>query len=151
MQILLDADAAPKVIKEILFRAAERRQVRLTLVANTTIQIPKSEFIFMTVVKNGPDEADHEIARIAEKDDLVITGDLPLADRVITKGAYVISFHGDIFNADNIKQHLTMRELMQNLRNIDIQTGGPAPYSQKNRQRFANQLDIYLTKVYKSG
>ncbi len=149
MQILLDADAAPAAVKEILFKAAQRIRVPLILFANMPLKIPASGLISMVTVPEGPDEADHEIARTVEKGDLVITNDIPLADRVISKGAQAINFRGELYTADNIKQYLVMRDLMENLRNIDIRTGGPAPFSQKDRRNFANQLDGYLTKYLK--
>lgn len=147
VKILLDADATPVAVKEILYRAAERKKLPLTVVANSPIRVPQSDFISMVVVREGPDEADHEIVRRAEKGDLVISSNIPLADRVIEKGATVISFRGELLTASNIKERLSMRDFLEGLRNIEIQTGGPAPFSPKDRQKFANQLDTFLTKA----
>jgi len=146
MQIFIDGDACPAAIKEILYRAAERRGIPLVLVANQKIAIPESDYISGIVVDAGPDIADYRIVELAEKGDLVISADIPLADRVIGKGAYVIDPRGDIFTAENIKERLAVRDLMADLRNGGMETGGPPAFSQKDRKAFADQLDRFLAK-----
>lgn len=146
MHIFVDADAIPTTVREILFRAAERTQIPLVLVANVQIKIPQSSLISGIVVQAGPDEADHKIAEMVEAGDLVITADIPLAARVIEKGGTVIDYRGAMYSTANIKERLTMRNLMEDLRNSGIDTGGPAPFSLKDRKSFASQLDRLLTK-----
>lgn len=150
MRIFVDADAIPTTVREILFRAAERMRIPLVLVANVPIKIPSSPLISDIVVKAGPDEADHTIAAMVESGDLVITADIPLAARVIEKGGTVIDYRGAMYSTANIKERLTMRNLMEDLRNSGIDTGGPAPFSLKDRKSFAQQLDRLLTK-YTAG
>lgn len=146
MQIIVDADAMPLVLREILFRGAERTQTPLILVANVPIKFPKSPIISGIVVPAGPDEADDAIARMVQPGDLVITADIPLAGRVIEKGGTVIDPRGKLYTADNIKERLAMRDFMEDLRNSGVDTGGPARFSPKDRQAFANQLDKLLSK-----
>lgn len=146
MKIYVDADAIPLVIREILYRAAERVKVPVILVANTVLKIPVSPLISMIVVAAGPDEADDKIAEMAAAGDLVITADIPLASRVIEKGALVIDSRGAMYSLDNIKERLSMRNFMDDLRNSGIDTGGPSAFTPKDRQNFANQLDRILTK-----
>ena len=151
MQILLDADAAPVAVKEILFKATVRTGTQLTLVANTRIKHPQSQMITSVVVPHGPDEADDAIAEMTRPGDLVITADIPLADRVIAHGGVVITPHGQLYNRDNIKERLIMRDLMDNLRGCGIETGGQAVFSSRDKQNFARQLDIFLSKNYTCG
>jgi uncharacterized protein len=146
MQILVDADAMPTVIREILFRAAERTHTPLVLVANVPIQFPKSPLISGIVVPSGPDEADDTITGMVRPGDLVITADIPLASRAIEKGGTVIDPRGTLYTAGNINERHTMRNVMEDLRNSGIDTGGPAPYRPRDRQSFASQLDRLLTK-----
>jgi len=146
MRILVDADSCPVVIKDILYRAAERVRVPLVLVANTQLIIPESAFISCIEVPAGPDIADDRIVDMVEANDLVISADLPLADRVIKKGGFVLNPRGDFYTAENIKDCLATRDLMDVLRNSGIDTGGPSSLSQKNRRFFANQLDRFLMK-----
>jgi len=144
MQIWVDADACPKVIKDILFRAAERTGLSLTLVANQPLKVPPAPNIRSLVVPAGFDVADNEIVRRAEPGDLVITADLPLAAEVIEKGARALNPRGELYSPDTIRQKLTMRDFMDTLRSSGIQTGGPATLSQADRQAFANALDRLL-------
>jgi len=146
MQIWVDADACPKVIKEILFRAAERTGLSLTLVANQPLKVPPGPHIRSLVVPAGFDVADNEIVRRAEPGDLVITADLPLAAEVIEKGARALNPRGELYSPDTIRQKLTMRDFMDTLRSSGIQTGGPATLSQADRQAFANALDRLLAR-----
>lgn len=147
MQILVDADACPGVIKEILFRAADRMQITVTLVANKLLRVPPSRFIRAVQVPAGSDVADREIVLLAQVGDLVITADIPLAADIIAKGAHALDPRGEFFTEDNIQQHLRMRDFMDQLRGSGVDTGGPAPFDQRDRQAFANQLDRYLTRV----
>jgi uncharacterized protein YaiI (UPF0178 family) len=146
MKIWVDADACPVVIKDILFRAAERTAVPLTLVANQPVRVPPSRHIRMIQVSSGFDVADNEIVKRVEAGDLVITSDIPLAAEVIEKGAHALSPRGEMHTRDNIGARLNMRDFMETLRASGIQSGGPAALSQKDRQAFANQLDVLLRK-----
>ena len=146
MKIWVDADACPVVIKEILFKAAKRTQVEVTLVANQTIAVPNSPYINFVRVASGFDVADNEIVKRCEVGDLVITADIPLAAEVIEKGGHALNPRGEMYTTDNIKQRLTMRDFMDTLRSSGIQTGGPAALNKSDRQAFANQLDKFLTK-----
>lgn len=147
MQILVDADACPGVIKEILFRVAERMQISVILVANKLLRTPPSRFIRAVQVPAGFDVADREIVLLAKAGDLVITADIPLAADIIAKGAYALDPRGESYTEDNIQQHLRMRDFMDQLRGSGVETGGPAPFDQRDRQAFANQLDRHLARV----
>jgi hypothetical protein len=146
MKIWVDADACPAVIKEILFRAAKRTGVPLTLVANHPLRVPPSPCIRFLQVSSGFDVADKEIVKRLDAGDLVVTGDIPLAAEVIDKGGHALTPRGELYSADNIREHLVMRDFMDTLRASGIETGGPAALSQKDRQSFANQLDQFLTR-----
>ncbi|MCP5438464.1 MAG: YaiI/YqxD family protein [Chromatiaceae bacterium] len=146
MAIWVDADACPRVIREILYRAAERCQVALTLVANQTIEIPRSRHVRMLTVSAGFDVADNEIARRVEAGDLVVTSDIPLAADAIARHAEVVSPRGERFTPDNIRERLTMRDFMDTLRSSGLTSGGPPPLSPTDRQAFANALDSYLAR-----
>ncbi len=146
MKIWVDADACPAVIKDILYRAAERAQVPLTLIANQLLRVPPSPWIRALQVPAGFDVADRRIAEEAGAGDLVITADVPLSAQVIAKGAAVIDPRGDLLDARNIEERLTMRNFMQGLRESGVQTGGPAAISHADRQAFANQLDRWVAK-----
>jgi len=150
MKILIDADATPVVVKDILFRAVERKKIPLILVANQPMKFPKSEFISSIVVASGPDEADDRIAEIVNPGDLVITSDIPLADRVVTRGGFALNPRGEFYTEANIKERLAIRDLMDDLRNSGINTGGQGSFSPRDRQAFANQLDRFLTKQLKN-
>ena len=146
MKIWVDADACPGVIKEILYRAAERTQVQVTLVANQYIPTPRSRFIASVQVSQGFDVADNEIVRRLQAGDLVITADIPLAADVIDKGGHALNPRGELYTTDNIRQRLSMRDFMETMRASGIDTGGPAALSQADRQAFANQLDRFLVR-----
>ena len=146
MAIWVDADACPRVIRDILFRAAERCEILVTLVANQSIEIPRSRHIRMLQVSSGFDVADNEIVRRAEPDDLVITADIPLAAEVVEKRAHALSPRGERFTPDNIRERLNMRDFMDTMRSSGFTGGGPPPLSATDRQAFANGLDSYLAK-----
>jgi uncharacterized protein YaiI (UPF0178 family) len=146
MQIWVDADACPNVIKEILFRAADRRGVALTLVANKALRIPPSPHIRTVQVPAGFDVADNRIAAEMQAGDLVITADIPLAADVIKRGGHALDHRGGLYTRDNIEGYLAMRKFMDELRSSGVETGGPPPFSQSDRQAFANQLDRILTR-----
>jgi len=144
MQIWVDADACPRVIREILFRAALRTGVTLTLVSNAPVQAPSARHIRTLQVAPGFDVADDEIERRVTAGDLVITADIPLAAGVIAKGAHALNPRGELYTRENIGGRLNMRDFMDNLRGSGINTGGPPPLSQADRQAFANHLDRLL-------
>ncbi len=146
MEIWVDADACPVVIKDILYRAAERTEIQLTLVANQTLSIPPSRYIKFIRVSSGFDVADKEIIKMLNTGDLVITSDIPLAADAIEKGAYVLSPRGELYSTDNIRARLSMRDFMESLRSSGVDTGGPPALSQSDRQAFANHLDRFLSK-----
>jgi len=151
MKIWVDADACPVVIKEILFRAAERAGVEMTLVANQPIRVPPSRLIRALQVSSGFDVADDEIVKRLGSGDLVITSDIPLAAEAIEKGAQVLSPRGELYSTETIKQKLTMRDLMDQLRGSGIHTGGPPALSKSDRKAFADHLDRILTRNAKAG
>ena len=147
MKIWVDADACPVVVKEILFRAAERTGVHLTLVANQALMTPPSRNITSLQVARGFDVADDEIVRRLEANDLVITSDIPLAAEVIEKGGHALSPHGELHTTENIRARLNMRDFLDTMRASGVDTrGGPAAFSQRDKQTFANNLDRFLTK-----
>jgi len=146
MHLWVDADACPLAIKEILYRAAERAQVPMTLVANKLLGTPRSPWIRSLQVARGFDVADNEIARRLEPGDLVITADIPLAAEVITRGAQALDPRGELYSEDNVRERLAIRNLMQDLRSTGELLGGPATFSHADRQRFANHLDRLLTR-----
>lgn len=145
-QIWVDADACPAAIKEILFRAAEREQVAVTLVANQFLRTPPSRFVCAIQVPGGFDVADNEIVQRVAAGDLVVTQDIPLAALVIEKGALAIHPRGELYTPETIAQRLTMRNFMDELRGAGVDTGGPAAFHARDRQAFANQLDQWLFK-----
>jgi len=151
MKIWVDADACPVVVKEILYRAAERTEIPITLVANQALRTPKSRFITTLQVPQGFDVADNEIVKRLGAGDLVITSDIPLAADVIEKGGVALSPRGELYTAENIKGRLTMRDFMDTLRASGIDTGGPPVLSQSDRLLFANHLDTILTRYSQSG
>ncbi len=146
MKIWVDADACPVVIKEILFRAAQRTSIHTTLVANQRIKIPPSQYISFLQVSQGFDVADNEIVKRLDPGDLVITADIPLASEVIDKQAIALNPRGELYTTDNIKNRLNMRDFMETLRASGVDTGGPPPLSQSDRKAFANQLDKFLAQ-----
>lgn len=147
MKIFVDADACPVVIKEILFKAADRTGVHTVLVANQVIPIPQSPHISFVRVGAGFDVADNEIVKRLLPGDLAITADIPLAAEVIQKGGHVLNPRGELYTTDTIQSRLSMRNFMESLRDSGIETGGPAPLNQGDRQAFANQLDRFLATV----
>jgi uncharacterized protein YaiI (UPF0178 family) len=151
MKIWVDADACPNVIKDILCRAAERTRVTVTFVANQEVRVPPSRFIRAVRVAPGFDVADHAIANAVEAGDLVITADIPLAALVVENGAEALNPRGERYTADNIRQRLTMRNFMEELRSSGVDIGGPAGLSQADRQEFANQLDRLLRRHEQGG
>ena len=146
MQIWVDADACPKIVKEILYRAAERARVTLILVANQGLRPPASPYIKTLRVAAGLDVADQAIIDRVKAGDLVITADIPMAALVIARGAHVIEPRGELYTVDTIRERLSMRNFMDELRGSGIETGGPASFSKGDRQAFANQLDRFLTR-----
>ena len=144
MKILVDADAFPTAVKEVLFRAAKRLDLPVTLVANQPMRLPGSDLITMLVVPDGPDVADDRIVEMVEPGDLVITADIPLADRVIAKGASAIDPRGELYSESNIKERLATRDLMEQLRDGGLVTGGPSGFNRKDVQAFADQLNRWL-------
>ena len=146
MHIWIDADACPKVIKEILFRVSDRRQIQVTLVANQFISTPPSPLINAVQVPQGFDVADNYIVEKLQVGDLVVTQDIPLASEVIDKEGVAINPRGELYTKENIRQRLSMRDFMDTLRSSGVDTGGPPVFSHADRQTFANQLDRYLTK-----
>jgi uncharacterized protein len=146
MQIWVDADACPQVIKEILFRAADRAKVLTTLVANSSLRIPSSEYIRTIRVANGFDVADRRIVEQVQPGDLVITGDIPLAAAVIARGAAALDPRGELYSEDNVRERLAIRNLMHEVRSTGEAVGGPAPFGPRERRLFANHLDHLLTR-----
>ncbi len=147
MQIWVDADACPNPVKEILFRAADRRQVETTLVANHQIRVPPSRYLKSLQVPSGFDEADDAIVARAGPGDLVITADIPLAGQVVDAGGTALNPRGTLYTSENIKDHLARRDLMDELRSTGAIVGGPATLSKTDVQEFANQLDRFLTRA----
>jgi hypothetical protein len=150
MKIWVDADACPVVIKEILYRAAERTGVQLTLVANQALNIPNSDHINTLQVSKGFDVADDEIVRRLSAGDLVITSDIPLAAEVIDSGGHALSPRGEMHTTENIRARLNMRDFLDTMRASGVDTGGPPALSQRDRQEFANNLDRFLTRHAKT-
>ncbi len=151
MQIWVDADACPAVIKDILYRAAERVKCSLVLVANKPLQTPSSLYIKSMRVEGGFDVADNRIIELAQSGDLVVTADIPLAAAVVEKGGHALNPRGEMYTKENIRERLALRNFMGELRNTGVQTGGPAALSLSDRQAFANQLDRFLTRTTSGG
>ena len=147
MRIWVDADACPGVIREILFRAAERRRLALILVANQALRVPPSQYVSAVQVPKGFDVADNHIVQALAPGDLVITADIPLAAEALAKGAYAINPRGERYSPDTIRERLVMRDFMDLMRGTGQVTGGPPPLSQGDRQAFANSLDTLLTQL----
>jgi uncharacterized protein YaiI (UPF0178 family) len=146
MHIWVDADACPAVIKEVLFRAAEREEIAMTLVANRPLHVLPSKFVRVLQVERGFDVADAEISRRLASGDLVITADIPLAADVIARGGQALNPRGELYSADTIRERLAMRDFLDQMRASGVQTGGPSPLNQSDRKRFADQLDRLLTR-----
>lgn len=149
MQVWVDADACPAEIKEVLFRAAKRTQIKVTLVANQPLRTPRSEFVDSLLVPAGLNVADQRIVELTEAGDLVVTADIPLAAQVVEKGAQALNPRGTLYTDENVGQRLASRDLMDDLRGEGLVTGGPANFNAKDRQAFANQLDRWLTAAKK--
>jgi uncharacterized protein YaiI (UPF0178 family) len=146
MKIVVDADACPQVIKEILYRAAKRLKIPLTLVANQPLRIPLAPNIKFVLVGRGFDIADKYIVSIIAPGDLVITADIPLASEVVDKQAFALNPRGEFYTSENVKQKLATRNLMEALRGMGRISGGPAPFDRQDQQAFANALDTFLAK-----
>ena len=146
-RIWVDADACPKVVKEMLYRAADRVGVTVTLVANQALDVPGSPYIQCVQVPMGFDVADSHIVQSAAAGDLVITADIPLAAEVVAQGCVAINPRGELYTEENIRERLNMRDFMATLRSSGVQTGGPLPFHQSDRQSFANQLDRFLSGI----
>lgn len=146
MTIYIDGDAFPNILKPILFRAIEKLSLPTYVISNKRINIGQSELINHIIVSDGADEADDRIVEMVKEFDLVITADIPLADRVITKKAFALDHRGKFFDADNIKQSLAIRDLMQSIRESGEATKGAPPFNQKNAREFANQLNQFLRR-----
>ena len=151
MRMWIDADACPSAIKEILYRAAERVGVELTLVANQPLRVPASRYIRTVQVSAGFDVADRRIADEVGSGDVVVTADIPLAADVVAKGAFALNPRGELYTEDNIRERLAMRDLMDELRSTGVVSGGPAALNRKDRQAFANQLDTLLARAGREG
>lgn len=151
MKIYIDADAVPGAIRDILFRASEKNSIQTIVIANQRLKLPDSEYISGIEAPAGPDAADDLIVDLVSSGDLVITADIPLADRVINRGAYVLNHRGEFYDMHNIKERLTMRNLMEDLRSIGVDTGGQAPLSLKDRNIFAGKLDRFIQEYKKNG
>lgn len=147
MQIWVDADACPRVIKDILLRAAERKRCPLVFVANQFLQLPPSPFVKVVKVERGFDVADNHIAAHVARGDLVVTADIPLAAAVIPKGALALNPRGELYTEDNVRQRLAMRDFMEEMRSTGQVSGGPATMNQADRRAFANQLDKLLARL----
>jgi uncharacterized protein YaiI (UPF0178 family) len=146
LKLYVDGDAFPNLLKPILVRAIERLSLETFVVSNKKITLGKSSHITYIIVDQGADEADHHIVELAQEGDLVITADIPLADRLISKKAHAIDHRGELFSVDNIKQYLAMRNLMEEIRLSGEITKGPAPFGKKDVTQFANQLNNFLAK-----
>lgn len=151
MKILVDADACPGVVKEILFKVSKRLSLPVILVANQKMRTPTSKLIENIVVSSGFNVADDHIVEICDSGDLVITSDIPLAERVINKSGFVFTPRGDILDEENIGERIAMRNLMEELRSGGIDSGGPPSFSKKDKEEFTRQLDKFLTKRLKSS
>ena len=150
MRLFVDGDAFPNLLKPIIFRAIKRLGIVTFVISNKRIDIGKSKEISYIIVKKGVDEADHKIVEILKEGDLVITADIPLADRIIDKNAHAIDHRGTLYGKDNIKQYLAMRNLMQEIRDSGEKVRGPAPFGSKDAHEFANQLNAFLTRFQKT-
>jgi len=147
LRLFIDGDAFPNLLKPIVLRAIERLSLSTIIIANKKISLGKSSHIQAIIVDQGADEADHLIVEMAEAGDLVITADIPLADRIISKHAHAIDHRGELYSTDNIKQYLAMRNLMESIRESGESTGGPKPFGPKDTHAFANQFHAFLAKI----
>ena len=150
-KIWVDADACPNLIKNVIFRLADNRQVDVVLVSNHYVKTPNSRFVSAKQVGKGFDEADNEIIALMSGGDLVVTGDLPLANDVIQRRGFAINPRGTVYDEENIKSHLSRRDLMEDLRDSGVVSGGPSALNKKNVQEFANAIDRLVTKLEKAS
>ncbi len=150
MKIYVDADGFPSAVKGLLIRAAIRLHVPLVFVANKKLKYESSVIISSIIVPEGPDIADDRIVELAQPGDLVITADIPLADRVVAKGAFALDYRGKLYTEDNIKDRLALRDLLYELRDGGVVTGGPSTFSKKDCHAFVNQLDSFLVRQLKN-
>ena len=144
MRIWIDADACPRDVKDVVFRAAERKQLAVILVANKAMHIPRSALVTMVQVKGGPDVADDHIVAASAEGDLAITADIPLAARLVEKRVSVIDPRGEVYDEENVRERLSVRDFMAEVRDTGVLTGGPASYGPRDKLRFANALDRAL-------
>jgi uncharacterized protein YaiI (UPF0178 family) len=151
LKIYVDADACPKVIKEHLYKVVRRLEIDMVLVADQSFQIPQSPHISFLTVPSGIDAADEKIVDMVNSGDVVITADIPLADQVVSKGAYAINPRGELYTEQNIKERLAIRDMMAEMRSSGLEFGGPPSFNSKDKQTFANQLDKLLTKLTRSS
>jgi uncharacterized protein YaiI (UPF0178 family) len=149
MTLFIDGDAFPNLLKPIVTKAIERLKIKTYVIANKKIKVGKSQHIEYLIVEQGADEADHLIVEMAKEGDLVITADIPLADRVISKDAHAIDHRGELYSVENIKQYLTMRNFMQEMRDAGEITGGPKAFGEKDAREFANQFNAFLGKRFR--
>jgi uncharacterized protein YaiI (UPF0178 family) len=149
LKIYVDADACPKIIKEILYKTALRLNVSVIFVADNFLRIPQSIYISAIKVPSDIDSADEKIVELTEPGDLVITADIPLADQIVTKGAFALNPRGELYTEKNIKDRLAIRDMMAEMRSCGLEGGGPPAFSPKNKENFTNQLDRFLTKMLK--
>ena len=148
-KLYIDADAFPNLLKPIVVKQIERLEIETIVVSNKKVNIGKSKLMSYIIVDAGADEADNKIVELLTEGDLVITADIPLADRIISKNAHAIDHRGELYSKDNIKQYLAMRNLMEKIRESGEITKGPKPFDKKNAEMFANQLNAFLSKNYK--
>jgi uncharacterized protein YaiI (UPF0178 family) len=149
MTLFIDGDAFPNLLKPIVHRSLERLSLQTKVISNKKIHIGKSNHIEYIIVSQGADEADHHIVELCKEGDLVITADIPLADRVISKNAHAIDHRGELYSVDNIKQYLAMRNLMESIRESGEMTSGPKAFGTKDAHAFANQLNSFFDKHHK--
>lgn len=149
MTLFIDGDAFPNLLKPIVLKGIQRLKITTYVIANKKITIGPDKSINYLIVDQGADEADHLIVEMCQEGDLVITADIPLADRIITKNAHAIDHRGELYSVDNIKQYLAMRNLMESIRESGEMTRGPAPFGVKDAEMFANQFNAFLTKHFK--
>ena len=148
MKLFIDGDAFPNLLKPIVLRSIERLKLQTYVIANKKITIGNSKHVTYLIVDQGADEADHKIVEMAEEGDLIITADIPLADRLIAKNAHAIDHRGELYSVDNIKQYLAMRNLMEQIRQSGEMTKGPKPFGPKDAHEFSNQLHSFISKLY---
>jgi len=148
MTLFIDGDAFPNLLKPIVTKAIERLKLKTYVIANKTIKVGKSQHIEYLIVEQGADEADHKIVEMVTEGDLVITADIPLADRIISQNAHAIDHRGELYSVENIKQYLTMRNFMQEMRDAGEMTGGPKAFGEKDARAFANQFNAFFGKRF---